>query len=86
MKFPQKMAQYGDYQGMCQKLKTSSVKGIQTNDFEQRKAAFGRNYVDPPPLTPFWQFCLQALEDPTLQFLCVAALVSLVLPLSLPEF
>eukprot|EP00961_Rhodomonas_salina_P286660 3873497-Rhodomonas_salina.1 len=72
-----RLAEFGDYAGICSALKTSPVTGITSNDFEQRKETFGRNYVDPPPLTPFWKFCLEALEDPTLQFLCVAAVVSL---------
>jgi Ca2+ transporting ATPase len=63
--------------GVCEKLMTSTTSGIRSSEKEERQEKFGRNYVEPPPLTPFWQFCLDAMEDPTLQFLCCAAIVSL---------
>lgn len=67
----------GEATGMCEKLLTSTTSGVRSSEKEERQEKFGRNYVEPPPLTPFWRFCLDALEDPTLQFLIVAAIVSL---------
>eukprot|EP00286_Rhodomonas_abbreviata_P007986 CAMPEP_0181334288 /NCGR_PEP_ID=MMETSP1101-20121128/26162_1 /TAXON_ID=46948 /ORGANISM="Rhodomonas abbreviata, Strain Caron Lab Isolate" /LENGTH=1182 /DNA_ID=CAMNT_0023444219 /DNA_START=304 /DNA_END=3852 /DNA_ORIENTATION=- len=72
-----KLEEFGSYEGICQKLKTAPAHGITGDDFHKRQETFGRNYVEPPPLTPFWRFCWEALQDPTLQFLVVAAVVSL---------
>uniref|UniRef100_A0A7S0ETC5 Calcium-transporting ATPase n=1 Tax=Hanusia phi TaxID=3032 RepID=A0A7S0ETC5_9CRYP len=67
----------GGYEGIQQDLRTSVTEGVTQNEIEVRKSHFGINYIAPPPLTPFWKFCWDALQDPTLQFLCFSAAVSL---------
>jgi Ca2+-transporting ATPase len=53
--------------------------GIQPGEVEERQRNFGRNYIEQKPLTPFWVFCWEAIQDPTLIFLCFASIVSLVI-------
>ena len=51
-------------------------------DLAARRAAFGRNFVPPPPLEPFWALLLDALRDPTLLLLTGAGALSLALSLA----
>ncbi len=53
--------------------------GIQPGEVEERQKKFGRNYIPPKPLTPFWVFCWEIIQDPTLVFLSFASIVSLVI-------
>mmetsp|Transcript_31673 Transcript_31673/g.77666 ORF Transcript_31673/g.77666 Transcript_31673/m.77666 type:complete len:1129 (-) Transcript_31673:386-3772(-) len=73
------LEKFGGYDGICEKLQTSVNGGIQQSEVQARQEAFGRNYVEQAPLTPFLVFCLEALKDPTLIFLCFASLVSIII-------
>jgi magnesium-transporting ATPase (P-type) len=69
----------GGYDGIQQKLKTTVTGGIEGSEVPERQKLFGRNYIEPKPLTPFLVFCWEAIQDPTLIFLCFAATVSLII-------
>ena len=49
---------------------------------EQRVATFGRNFIPPPPPTGLLMLMWEALQDPTLMLLLVAAVVNLILGLA----
>ena len=74
-----KLEEMGGFEGVQKGLKTNMGDGIKENELQMRQQSYGKNYVEPPPLTPFWKFCWDALQDPTLQFLCFSASASLVL-------
>ncbi|EKX39660.1 hypothetical protein GUITHDRAFT_114157 [Guillardia theta CCMP2712] len=75
----------GGYQGIELDLRTTVAEGVKANEIDVRKSHFGVNYIAPPPLTPFWKFCWEALQDPTLQFLCFSASVSLAVGFGIEE-
>jgi len=70
---------FGGCEGITSKLGGSLVSGIQQTEVEDRKKAYGINYVEPPPPTPFWRFCMEAMEDFTLQMLLFFAALHMVL-------
>mmetsp|Transcript_24049 Transcript_24049/g.60409 ORF Transcript_24049/g.60409 Transcript_24049/m.60409 type:complete len:1134 (+) Transcript_24049:108-3509(+) len=73
------LEELGSYEGLCDKLKTNIHEGINPDEVSDRQQVFGRNYVEQKPLTPFWKFCWDALQDPTLIFLSVASVVSIII-------
>ncbi len=46
---------------------------------------YGRNYIELPPLTPYWYLLWEGLQDVTLLMLIAAAVVSLILGLAVPH-
>jgi Ca2+ transporting ATPase len=60
-------------------LRTNIHKGIDAAEVDHRREVFGRNYIEQKPLTPFWVFCYQAMQDATLIFLTVASCVSVII-------
>ncbi|KAM4711890.1 plasma membrane calcium-transporting ATPase 1 isoform 4-T5 [Anableps anableps] len=70
---------YGDTQGLCNRLKTSTTDGLsgQPPDIEKRKTVFGQNLIPPKKPKTFLQLVWEALQDVTLIILEVAAVVSL---------
>ncbi|XP_023137236.1 plasma membrane calcium-transporting ATPase 1-like isoform X2 [Amphiprion ocellaris] len=70
---------YGDVQGLCRRLKTSSIEGLSgnPNDLEKRHTAFGKNFIPPKKPKTFLQLVWEALQDVTLIILEIAAIISL---------
>ncbi|XP_008289494.1 plasma membrane calcium-transporting ATPase 1-like [Stegastes partitus] len=70
---------YGDVQGICRRLKTSSIEGLSGNpvDLEKRHTAFGKNFIPPKKAKTFLQLVWEALQDVTLIILEIAAIISL---------
>uniref|UniRef100_A0A667Z9I3 Calcium-transporting ATPase n=1 Tax=Myripristis murdjan TaxID=586833 RepID=A0A667Z9I3_9TELE len=70
---------YGDVNGLCARLRTSPVDGLDGNseDINRRKQEFGRNVIPPKKPKTFLQLVWEALQDVTLIILEVAALISL---------
>ncbi|XP_075996867.1 plasma membrane calcium-transporting ATPase 1-like [Genypterus blacodes] len=70
---------YGDVQGLCARLRTSPVDGLDGNadDIIRRKAEFGPNVIPPKKSKTFLQLVWEALQDVTLIILEVAAVISL---------
>ncbi|CAL8260008.1 unnamed protein product [Merluccius merluccius] len=77
---------YGDAGGLCTKLRTSPVHGLDgtPEDLERRRAVFGQNLIPPKQPKTFLQLVWQALQDVTLLILEVAAIISLGLSLYSP--
>jgi Ca2+ transporting ATPase len=59
----------GGCEGITEKLGGSLTQGLNPSEIKERQEKYGKNYVEPDPPTPFWRFCLDALEDETLQLL-----------------
>ena len=70
---------FGSTQGLIEKLHTNTVTGLSSSEVEERRRLFGKNYIEPPPPTPFWKLMLDALNDTTMIILIVSAIVSLIL-------
>mmetsp|Transcript_11061 Transcript_11061/g.26844 ORF Transcript_11061/g.26844 Transcript_11061/m.26844 type:complete len:1113 (+) Transcript_11061:185-3523(+) len=67
----------GGVEGILKALAVDKHKGINQNDFVDRKNLFGENKVEQDPQEPLWKLMWEALQDPTLIFLTCAALISL---------
>jgi P-type Ca2+ transporter type 2C len=82
------MPQYealGKVEGIASALHSSVRDGIDTHSAEDRRRFFGKNALpEDPPLT-FWQIYAGAWEDSMIRLLAVAAVISLVLGLTVPE-
>ncbi|XP_028286337.1 plasma membrane calcium-transporting ATPase 1-like isoform X2 [Parambassis ranga] len=72
---------YGDVSGLCARLRTSPVEGLDGNsdDINRRKQEFGQNVIPPKKPKTFLQLVWEALQDVTLIILEVAAIISLAL-------
>ncbi|XP_037624639.1 plasma membrane calcium-transporting ATPase 1-like isoform X1 [Sebastes umbrosus] len=70
---------YGDVHGLCARLRTSPVEGLDGNseDIDRRKQEFGQNLIPPKKPKTFVQLVWEALQDVTLIILEVAAIISL---------
>ncbi|KAM6986833.1 plasma membrane calcium-transporting ATPase 1 isoform 1-T2 [Aplochiton taeniatus] len=70
---------YGDVPGLCSRLKTSPVDGLngQPTDLEKRVSVYGANLIPPKKPKTFLQLVWEALQDVTLIILEVAAIISL---------
>uniref|UniRef100_A0A8C7GER4 Calcium-transporting ATPase n=1 Tax=Oncorhynchus kisutch TaxID=8019 RepID=A0A8C7GER4_ONCKI len=71
--------EYGDMDGLCQRLKTSPTEGLSgdATDLDKRKEVYGENLIPPKKPKTFLQLVWEALQDVTLIILEVAALISL---------
>ncbi|XP_028305065.1 plasma membrane calcium-transporting ATPase 1-like [Gouania willdenowi] len=70
---------YGDVKGLCAKLSTSPVEGLDgtSEDIIRRQQVFGRNVIPPKKPKTFLQLVWEALQDVTLIILEIAAIISL---------
>ncbi|XP_049428986.1 plasma membrane calcium-transporting ATPase 1-like [Epinephelus fuscoguttatus] len=70
---------YGDVNGLCARLRSSPVEGLDGNseDIDRRKEEFGQNLIPPKKPKTFVQLVWEALQDVTLIILEVAAIISL---------
>ncbi|XP_056138692.1 plasma membrane calcium-transporting ATPase 1b isoform X11 [Lampris incognitus] len=70
---------YGDVNGLCARLRTSPVEGLDgsSEDISRRKEEFGQNLIPPKKPKTFLQLVWEALQDVTLIILEVAAIISL---------
>ncbi|XP_034541596.1 plasma membrane calcium-transporting ATPase 1-like isoform X2 [Notolabrus celidotus] len=70
---------YGDVNGLCARLRTSPVEGLDgsSEDIERRTQEFGQNLIPPKKPKTFVQLVWEALQDVTLIILEVAAIISL---------
>ncbi|CAJ1055996.1 plasma membrane calcium-transporting ATPase 1-like isoform X1 [Xyrichtys novacula] len=70
---------YGDVNGLCARLRTSPVEGLDgsVEDIDRRKQDFGQNLIPPKKPKTFVQLVWEALQDVTLIILEVAAIISL---------
>ncbi|XP_059190974.1 plasma membrane calcium-transporting ATPase 1-like [Centropristis striata] len=70
---------YVDVNGLCARLRTSPVEGLDGNleDINRRIQVFGQNVIPPKKPKTFLQLVWEALQDVTLIILEVAAIISL---------
>ncbi|XP_058266320.1 plasma membrane calcium-transporting ATPase 3b isoform X3 [Hemibagrus wyckioides] len=70
---------YGDIEGLCHRLKSSTTDGLSNNpvDLEKRAQSFGQNFIPPKKPKTFLQLVWEALQDVTLIILEIAAIISL---------
>ncbi|KAM9445614.1 plasma membrane calcium-transporting ATPase 3b isoform 2-T2 [Clarias gariepinus] len=70
---------YGDTEGICHRLKSSTTDGLSDNpvDLEKRAQTFGQNFIPPKKPKTFLQLVWEALQDVTLIILEIAAIISL---------
>nr|XP_033776998.1 plasma membrane calcium-transporting ATPase 3 isoform X3 [Geotrypetes seraphini] len=70
---------YGDVNGLCHRLKTSTNEGLLENiaDIEKRKQIYGMNFIPPKKPKTFLHLVWEALQDVTLIILDIAAFISL---------
>ncbi|AYU76239.1 vacuolar-type Ca2+-ATPase [Leishmania donovani] len=75
----------GKVEGIANTLHTSLKNGVDGNTVEARRAFFGKNALpEEPPLT-FWEMYKASWEDSMIRLLTVAAIVSLILGLTVPD-
>ena len=65
--------------GLLAQLASDRDNGISGTDLEKRREAFGVNYIEPPPMTSLLELMWEAVQDPTLILLLIAAFVNLIL-------
>ena len=78
-----KIKEYGGSEGIMKKLATDPRKGI--SSIEHRENDFGSNRVFIEPVPPFCSYVCEALEDLMVRILIVAAVVQIVLGITLGE-
>jgi magnesium-transporting ATPase (P-type) len=73
--------EHGGPKSIAQHLKTDLKSGIscRPGEMESRVSTFGANYIPPSPPKAFLSLCLDALQDKTLIILIGAAIISIVL-------
>ncbi|KAG5486203.1 hypothetical protein LSCM1_07323 [Leishmania martiniquensis] len=75
----------GKVEGIAKTLHTSLESGVDVATVEERRAFFGKNALpEDPPLT-FWGVYKAAWEDSMIRLLTLAAIVSLILGLTVPD-
>jgi len=78
---------YGDVDTLCYKLGTNPTQGLSASDVDdkvRRRQKFGGNVIPVKESKSFFLFLWEALQDPTLIILTVAAIVSLGLTFYMP--
>jgi len=70
-------SKHGGADGLAKKLKVEKDVGVKSTDVDERRETFGVNKVEEEPQDPLWKLMWEALQDPTLIFLTVAAFISL---------
>ncbi|XP_061576809.1 plasma membrane calcium-transporting ATPase 1-like [Cololabis saira] len=70
---------YGDVNGLCVRLRTSPVDGldVKSDDINRRTQEFGQNIIPPKKPKTFLQLVWETLQDVTLIILEIAAIISL---------
>jgi len=79
---------YGGIDKIVVLLQSDATKGLDANnteDLERRKEVFGVNYIPPKPPQSFFALMWEAAQDVTLIILVVAAVISIVLGLTVED-
>lgn len=75
----------GKIEGISKGFATSLTAGIESSTVEHRRSFFGKNALPDEEAITFWQILLGAWSDHMIIILAIAAVVSLVLGLTVPE-
>ena len=79
---------FGNTEGLIKQLKSNATQGLDSHDdsdLDARREAFGINYIPPKPPKPFYLLMWEAAQDVTLIILMVAAIISIVLGMTVEE-
>ena len=81
------MAEYGGVEGIAHHLETNFKTGIRptAGEIEDRVATYGKNVIPPQAPKSFLSLCLDALQDKTLLILIAAAIISIILGVTVEE-
>jgi len=74
---PEYDAKFGGAEGLLKAVNVKAEAGVNPNDITDRQKYYGVNKVEPEPQEPLWKLMIEAMKDPTLIFLTVAAFISL---------
>eukprot|EP00668_Euglena_longa_P001852 GGOE01002173.1.p1 GENE.GGOE01002173.1~~GGOE01002173.1.p1 ORF type:complete len:1026 (-),score=246.76 GGOE01002173.1:327-3296(-) len=80
-----KLAESGGVNGLLEKLNTNLEDGIKVSSISGRRKHFGGNVLPEPDPVTFFGLLVEALGDSMLQILIGAAIVSLILGLTVPD-
>ena len=72
---------FGGVESIAQGLKTNLETGISSNDFQDRKENFGKNFFPPPKIKTLGELVAENFDDPINVILLLAAIVSVVIGL-----
>jgi magnesium-transporting ATPase (P-type) len=75
----------GGAPALVRMLNTHAERGIDSASVDARKEAFGANKFAEVPPKPFHEILLEALQDPTLIMLMVAAAIQTILGIVIPS-
>ena len=77
----QALAEYEGVEGLMGHLEVNLKTGLPTepNELARRRAAFGTNVIPSPPPKSFIALCIDAIQDKTLIILMFAAVLSIIL-------
>lgn len=83
----ERVAEYGGVGAICDHLASDLKSGLSGDkaELDARKNEYGTNYIPPVRPKSFIELCLDAIEDKTLIILIIAALVSIVLGVTVEE-
>ena len=70
---------FGGVDGLLSKVDIDKNIGVRSTQIDLRRKTFGVNKVEEEPQEPLWKLMWDALQDPTLIFLCAAACFSLII-------
>lgn len=81
------ISEHGGIKAIAEHLKTNLKSGIncRPGELDNRRSAFGVNAIPPSPPKAFWALCLDALQDKTLIILIGAAIISIVLGVTVEQ-
>ena len=82
-----RVREYGGVEGIAGHLETNIKTGIRptAGEVEDRVSSYGRNVIPQQPPKSFLSLCLDALQDKTLLILIAAAILSIVLGVTVEE-
>jgi calcium-translocating P-type ATPase len=72
----------GGLPAILKKLKVDPQKGIDSSEVELRKQVFGINKIPERPAKMYYEFLWDSLQDFTIQLLCVCAIISIIIALT----
>lgn len=82
-----RVREYGGVDGIAKHLETNMKTGIRPTggEIEDRVNSYGKNVIPPQDPKSFLSLCIDALQDKTLIILIIAAVISIVLGVTVEE-
>ena len=76
---------FGGLDGLCRTLQVDKERGIASASLPQRYEQFGKNELDRKPPVTFLETLIDALGDDLIRILLVAAMISVIFGMTLPD-